>query len=111
MAKKKVNYREIFMDEDQALDNEAKAGIRSQIKIIKTDEEKLRTAHSKLCAVLGLRVGKNEMADFLKFKAFVLDEKKKWEAKQTLPATAAEPVKKAWVGDGIKHQPTDFDDV
>jgi len=109
MAKKKVNYREIFMDEDQALDNEAKAGIRSQIKIIKTDEEKLRTAHSKLCAVLGLRVGKNEMADFLKFKAFVLDEKKKWEAKQTLPVTAAEPVKKAWVGDGIKHQPANFD--
>lgn len=109
MAKKKVNYREIFMDEDQALDNEAKAGIRSQIKIIKTDEEKLRTAHSKLCAVLGLRVGKNEMADFLKFKAFVLDEKKKWEAKQTSPAPVAEPVKKAWVGDGIKHQPTNFD--
>ena len=109
MAKKKVNYREIFMDEDQALDNEAKAGIRSQIKIIKTEEEKLRTAHSKLCAVLGLRVGKNEMADFLKFKAFVLDEKKKWEAKQTLSATAAEQEKKPWVGDGIKHRPANFD--
>lgn len=113
MAKKKVNYREIFMDEDLALDNEAKSGIRSQIKIIKIDDEKLRTAHSKLCAVLGLRVGKNEMADYLKFQSFVLDEKKKWEAKEkekTLSAPVAEPVKSAANPvDPFKRMPANFD--
>lgn len=119
MAKKKVNYREIFMDEDLALDNEAKSGIRSQIKIIKIDDEKLRTAHSKLCAVLGLRVGKNEMAEYTKFRQFVLDEKKLWEAKEAekkaLSAPAAEPLAKTvikpWQGDGVKHAPADFDAV
>ena len=113
MAKKKVNYREIFMDEDLALDNEAKSGIRSQIKIIKIDDEKLRTAHSKLCAVLGLRVGKNEMADYLKFKEFVAAEKAahdKKEREKALSAPVVEPVKKAaWQGDGVKHQPANFD--
>lgn len=114
MAKKKVNYREIFMDEDLALDNEAKSGIRSQIKIIKIDDEKLRTAHSKLCAVLGLRVGKNEMADYLKFKEFVAAEKAahdKKEREKALSAPVAEPVKKPWLSDGVKQQPANFDDV
>lgn len=115
MAKKKVNYREIFMDEDLALDNEAKSGIRSQIKIIKIDDEKLRTAHSKLCAVLGLRVGKNDMADYLKFKEYVLAEKAahdKKEKEKALSAPVAEPVKSsANPLDPFKRPPANFDDV
>lgn len=82
MAKRKVNFREIFEDEDLALDNEAKRGIKSQVRFIKIDDEKLRTAHSKLCAVLGLKTPQNEMADFAIFKAFAIEAKDKYDQKE-----------------------------
>lgn len=82
MAKRKVNFREIFEDEDLALDNEAKRGIKSQVRFIKIDDEKLRTAHAKLCAVLGLKTPQNEMAKFEVFKAFAIEEKNKYDKKE-----------------------------
>lgn len=88
MAKKKVNYREIFEDEDLALDNEAKRGVKSQARFIKIDDEKLKTAHGKLCAVLGLKSPQNEMASFETFKAFAIDEKNKYDQKEMNAAKA-----------------------